>query len=116
MAKDQEVSYSGKDEDGTKFSGSVTLRVPEDLEEAKLMWGEDVVLSKAVASIVIDAQRVCRTYGNDAEAAQSAINSWTPGVSRTRGTGVSMKALLEKMKVMKDSDPVKFQEFLALIS
>lgn len=92
--KEQVISYTKKDESGEEQGYSVTMQVPEDIHEMINVWGENVAYHKAMAQIIIDARRRC--YDADTvEAAQEAVNNWTPGViTRTTG-GVSKKALME---------------------
>lgn len=110
MATAQTVNYSGKDkETGQEYSGSFTLQVPESVDEGIQMWGEDVILSKAVSAVQIDAQRIARPFQDDSEGAQNAINEWTPGVSRTRAGGPSKKAIVDAMKKL---DPERLSALL----
>lgn len=115
MAKAEEISYSGKNkkEDGTEyeFSGQVTFSMPETVEEAVTMWGEDVCLSKILASVTIDVQRVCRA-AEEAEKAQEAVSKYVPGVSRRgSGGGSSVTAIAKKLKEL---DPEKLKELLEM--
>lgn len=113
--KQEGVEYSGKDKDGTEFSGSVSYNFPESIQEAIEKWGEDVVLSKAVASVTIDLQRVCRTAGGNGEEAQKLVDAFIPGVTRPRiAGGVSMKAIKEKLKTMSADDKKALLEALGL--
>ena len=110
MAKAEEISFGKKNEDGTiEDIGTVTLNVPETLDEAKQMWGEDVVLSKCIASVIIDAQRIARA-AESSEKAQEAIAAWTPGIAKTRGGGMSQAAIAKKLKGL---SPDKLKELLA---
>jgi len=91
---EREVSYSS----GSGASGIVTIRVPESLQEALAAWGEDVVLQKAIATVVRDAQRIARAASSP-EAAQETLNKWVPGITRaSEGGGVSLKAIMKKLK------------------
>ena len=110
MSKEMELSYGKKNEAGEVVDiGTVVLKVPETLDEARSMWGEEVVLSKAVASVVIDAQRIARS-ADTPDKAQEHLNSWAPGVSRERASGMSMTALAKKFKAL---GPEKIKELLA---
>lgn len=112
MAKDIEVNYQRTDpETGEKIPGTVTMTVPETVEEAVQMWGEDVVLQHAIASVKIAAQRICRSCDN-AEEAQQAINNWTPGVPRAKEGGPSIRAITAKLREL---PPEKRKEILAQI-
>lgn len=95
--KTERISYSKK-EGGEESHGEVTYGMPETIEEAVQHFGEDVVLSKACASITIDIQRICRS-ADSPEAAQIAVDKFLPGVARARTiSGVSKKALMELLK------------------
>lgn len=123
MSKALNVKYSGtrpiKGEDGKptgekeQVQGEVIWNAPETLDEAIQQWGEGVVLSKALASIVIDIQRICRT-ASDANDAQELVDAFSPSISRERSTiGTSQKALIEALKAMSVYDPAKFAEFMS---
>ena len=64
------------------------------------MWGEEVVLSKAIAAVKIDAQRIARA-SETPDKAQEALNLWTPGVAKEReSTGASLESLAKKLNKM----------------
>ena len=111
MAKEEIVNFGKKGEDGKiEKLGEVTLRIPETLEEAKAMWGEDVVLSKAIDSVIISAQSIARSQDN-VEKAQEVLNTWVPGISRRAGGGTSISAIAKQLKGL---DPAKLKEILEL--
>lgn len=112
MSKSEEISFGTKDEETGKIIkiGTVTLQVPETLDEAKQMWGEEVALSKCIQAVIIDAQRIARA-AEDPDKAQDALNSWTPGIARERAGGMSTSALAKKLKEL---DPDKLKELLEL--
>lgn len=92
------INYSVK-EGESEISGQVTMKMPETVEEAVRMWGEDVVLAKCLQAVRVDAQRICRAAGS-AEEAQKAIDNWTPGVPRrvAGAGGTSLSALIKQLK------------------
>ena len=112
MAKSEEVSFGTKNEETGKIEkiGSVILQVPESLDEAKQMWGEDVSLSKCIQAVIIDAQRIARA-AEDPDKAQEALASWTPGIARERAGGMSTSALAKKLKELA---PDKLKELLEM--
>lgn len=114
MAQQEIINYTKKEEDGNEFNGQVTINFPTDIHELIQMWGEDVAYQKAKAQIVIDARRLCY-IAESPEMAQEMVNSWTPGVSRTRTTsGVSKKALLEMLgKMTKEEQLALIQKLSA---
>ncbi len=99
MPKEVTINYSKKDkETQEEISGAVTFPMPETVDEAVQMWGEEVCLGKLSQSVVINVQSVARAAENT-EAAQESVNKFTPGVTRTRASGgFSQKAMLEAMK------------------
>lgn len=98
MAKSMEINYTKRDEQtGESISGTAVMNMPETIEEAVQMWGEDVCLSKLLSAVVINAQAICRA-ADSPEAAQEAINSFVPGVSRQRAGGPSQKAIVNAIK------------------
>ena len=102
MAKDLELSYGTKDKETGEIveAGQINLRVPETLDEARSMWGEEVALSKAISAVKVDAQRIARSAEN-ADKAQEAINSWVPGVAKEReSTGASLENFAKKLSKM----------------
>lgn len=66
----------------------VNVNLPENLEEAKTQYSEDVVFSNVMSSVVIALQSFIRTQiKKDAatlESVQLAVDSWKPGV-KVRG-------------------------------
>ena len=97
--KETLIKYSGKSKEGEEFSGEVTANLPENLDEAKQVYGEEVSLSKITQAVTIDIQRICRVHGDDEAKAQETVNSFVPGVTRARTvSGVSMKTLKEKLR------------------
>lgn len=106
------IKYSGKtkaDKEGNgggiEFSGEVSANLPETTQEAVDKWGEAVCLSKINSAVTIDYQRVCRSSEGDDVTAQTAVDSFVPGVStgRTAG-GFSKKAMMEKLMSMTPED------------
>lgn len=105
MAKETQINYSKKNEEtGEEFNGTVTMNFPENLDEAVKMWGENVILGKALAQITIDARRLCYT-AESPEQAQTMVSEWTPGVNRVRSaSGVSKKAMLALLSEMSEDE------------
>lgn len=81
-----------------KFSGEVTFNMPDSLEEASQMWGEEVTLNKAQQAVIIDVQRICRAAEGDIEKAQENVNKFVPGVTRRDSGGPSMASIKEALK------------------
>ena len=102
--KKEEIGFGTKGEDGKIVPlGKATMDMPENLEEAANMYGEDVVLSACVQSIRISAQAVCRRAAqaeNATEATvQTALDNYKPGVvTRSASGGPSMATLRKKLK------------------
>ncbi len=102
--KSIQIDYTTKDEDGNDVSGSVSYNAPETFSEAEVTYGEHVGLSKMLASIKIDIQRICRK-AKTPEEAQLLTNNYTPGLSaaKTHG-GMSVKALKDAFSLLSESD------------
>lgn len=97
------------------YNGIVSMNAPEDFDELGQMWGKEVGFQKAMATIIIDARRLCYE-ANTPEEAQNMVNAFTPGVSRTRATGgMSKKAIMETLKDLEKSDPETYAIILAEI-
>lgn len=108
---EETISYS-KHEGEEEVSGQVVMKMPETLQEAVQMWGEDVVLSKCLQSVRIDAQRIARSASSPEEA-QEAINNWTPGVARkTSRGGASISALLKQLKTLPPDKKAEVEQLL----
>ena len=102
--KSEAIKYSGGKDDNA-FSGEVMANLPENLEEAKSAWGEEVCLSKIIQAITIDIQRICRSSKGDDAKAQAAIDEFVPGVTRARSAGgPSLKVLKEKLGHLDPAD------------
>lgn len=104
MAKDQEIGFGTKGEDGKIVPlGKASMKIAETLAEAAQMHGEDVVVSMCNQSIVISAQAVCRRAaqkeGATAGDVQKALDNYKPGVvTRSAGGGPSMASLRKALK------------------
>ncbi len=119
MPKVETYNFSKrKKDDAEGFSGQFTMEIPETLAEAVSMWGEDVVLSKATQSVIIDGQGIARRVGEqgDMEKVQLSINEWTPGVAANRSSGTSNTALMKQLKALKQSDPGKHAEVMEMLN
>lgn len=108
------VEVDGKEvEETVKYS--VSMNAPEDFDELGQMWGKGVGFQKAMATIIIDARRLCYE-AETPEEAQAMVNAFTPGVSRTRATGgMSKKAIMETLKDLEKSDPETYAIIMAEI-
>ena len=114
MATSKTIGFS-KTVDGTKENiGTVNFNMPESVEEAVKMWGEDVVLSNVNASVTVAVQAVARKF-DDVEKAQEAVSKYTPGIKASRGGGVSKSALAKLLGEMQKTDPEKYAEIVASI-
>lgn len=112
-----EFTKTIRDEEGKpigKQEGTVSYNMPEILEEAVQLWGEEVVLSNLLASIRIKIQGIARSAENTEEA-QSFVNSYNPSVQRERVGGASKKAIFEALKAMSDEDRKAFLSQLGLV-
>ena len=115
--KDTLVSFKGKDKDGNEFAGEVTAILPTTTEEAVTKYGDEVCVSKINQSVIIDLQRVCRAFDGDIAKAQDAVDKFVPGISRGRTSdGTSLSAMAKKMKDLKEADPDKHAELMAMIN
>jgi hypothetical protein len=83
-----------------------------NLDEAKGLFGEEVVYSKYLAEAVINAQAVMRGLalkGKTQEEIQAAMGEWKPGQSRVTGEA-GLSTLLKKFEKM---TPDKQKELIA---
>jgi hypothetical protein len=105
-------TYKTEEGENVEEPGQVIISVPENLQEACRVDGEDVVFSLYLQQRKIKAQAICRSCDTP-EQAQEAINNWVPGVARRAAGvgGVSKKALLNALKEMA---PDKLGEILKL--
>ena len=66
----------------------VNKNLPENLEEAKEMYGEELAFSNVMSSVIIGLQSFMRTQikkdGATVESVQIAVDAWKPGV-KVRG-------------------------------
>jgi len=99
--------------DGTPYEATVPFNVPETLEEASKVWGEEVTLSNAVSAAVVSLQAGIRRRidaGGKAtppkdiaeitEIAKSDLANWKPGVAAAKTDPVD--ALLAKFDGMSE--------------
>ena len=96
--------------EASSYSGTVLYNMPETVEEALQMFGEQVVLTKFVQSVTIDVQSICRRYKTQEEA-QEAVNGYVPGIAK-RSAGPSMKQVKEVMSKMSKEELQKLIESL----
>jgi len=99
--------------DGTPYEATVPFNVPETLEEASKVWGEEVTLSNAVSAAVVSLQAgIRRRIDAGAKAtppkdiaeitdiAKSDLANWKPGVAAAKTDPVD--ALLAKFDGMSE--------------
>lgn len=104
------INTGEKDEEGNAIftKHSVDFNIPEDYNELSQIWGEKVGYDKAMATIVIDARRICYKAKDNAEA-QDLMNKWIPGVSVGR-SGVTKKELLDLLGDMSEEEIMALRE------
>jgi hypothetical protein len=96
-------------------SATIFVNVPEDLEEGIEMYGEDAILSNALASGKITIQAGMRTAlaaGKDSEAIQAQYNDWKLGVHQKGGGFDPIAASLNKFAQMSPEDQAAYLEQL----
>ena len=60
---------------------TVQFDVPSDLKGLVAAYGEDVIVNKAQAALVIDLQAVLRrNIAKSADELQQLVNAWKPGI------------------------------------
>ena len=103
---------------GENVSATVTVACPENLAEAAKMWGEDVVMSKLMASVAIDVQGAIRrllegtkeTPGIKPEEVPAKLADYKPKKSVDRMNPVERMALK-----IKEMSPEKKAAILAML-
>lgn len=95
-----------------EFVGTVVMNIPEDIHEMINLWGEKVPYEKALAKIMDEARRLCRTADSEEEA-QELMNNWSPttGIQR-RSSGISKKAILSFFEGKSKEEIVKMLKML----
>ena len=90
-------------EEGTgvyEHKGQVTYNFPETIEEAMQSWGEAVCIQKMNQTVRIDVGKVAKA-GETPEQSQKFADEYVPGVARKSAAGgVSMKAIMEALKLL----------------
>jgi hypothetical protein len=101
MAKDLIVSAkNGKTADAP--SASITLKVPENLDEARQMYGDEAILSNALSNWIVTVQAGIRrdiAAGKTQEQIQAHLGGSKMGVSAER-TSDPKAAYLAKFQAM----------------
>lgn len=87
---------------------SVDFNVPADIEELVQVWGANVAYEKAMATIIIDARRLCYKAKDNTEA-QELVSKWIPGVSTGR-SGMTKKELVDLLGDMSEEEITALKE------
>jgi len=112
--KIEKLNYSiktgEKDEEGNDIftKHSVDFNIPVDLDEMSQVWGANVAYEKAMATIIIDARRLCYKAKDNAEA-QDLVSKWIPGVSTGR-SGMTKKELVDLLGDMSEEEITALKE------
>lgn len=123
--KTEQISFTKtlKDENGNvlrnddgspqTIAGEVNYQVPEDLDEGKRVWGEEVLLSNAIANVVVKVQNICRN-AETVDKAQELANAYMPTVSRTKVGGASTEALINRVSKLSPEKKAELLKALGL--
>ncbi len=91
------ISFGKKDkETGEEFNFTITKALPESMDEALQVYGEDVTFNLFIRKIKQDLQNACRS-SEDNDAAQKVADEYTPGVAKQRQPS-ELKQLMALMK------------------
>lgn len=117
MANSQEVSAQVKSGDRAGQIFTVKYDMPESVQEAIEMWGEEVALDQLLASVTISLQSFMRTQikkdNATPETVAEAVQSWAPKKGRGPGKPTSEKIADLFQKLSPEERQAILEEFLS---
>lgn len=117
MPETREVQAQVKSGDRANEVFTVKYEMPTTIDEAREMWGDEVVFSQLMGAVVISLQSYMRQQiqkdNATADSVQEACSTWTPKRGRGPARPISERAeeLLKKMDP--ETREALLREFLA---